>query len=134
MAKSKLMLLTEMTDIISSMRTILTEAKVLETSLAVPIGSELIPMNVVRKANKWIKHIQDTEFKAVQKVKALIPEEQWEGYKLFGGFDDHREVKMLREAQMVLRKAVTTRSRPDFFKKGYINGLIKKASKDKSKT
>jgi len=108
----------------------LQEANIKEGYLQVPENAEICRSEMVIEAHKWLERIHESEYKDVMAVRKLLPETLWTRYKAWGeDFDEHREVKMLKERLVIFRKAIVSRSRPDFFKKGKYNAEIKRRSK-----
>ena len=110
------------------------EANIKDGYLQVPENAEICRSQMVIEAHKWLENIHRDAYKAVMAVRKLLPETLWARYKAWGeDFSEHREVKMLKEALVMFRKAIVNRSRPDFFMRGKYNGEIKRRTK-KSKT
>ncbi len=110
------------------------EANIKEEYLQVPENAEICRSEFIIAAHKWLEGIHEGAYKAVMAVRKLLPETLWDRYKAWGeDFSEHREVIMLKEALVIFRKAIVSRKRPDFFKRGKYNGEIKRRSK-KSKT
>lgn len=78
---------------------------------------EEVHMDHVREGYKWLLAIYEDKYKAVMKIRKLLPEETWDRYERWGDFDEHREVVLLRERLAVLKKAMAMSKRPDIFKK-----------------
>lgn len=108
----------------------LREATIKEGYLQVPDGAEICRSEFIIEAYKWLDKIFDGTFKELMKVRGLLPEEMWARYKAWGeGFDEHREVKMLKAALIAFRKSIVNMKRPDFFKRGKYNGEVKRRTK-----
>jgi len=127
MGRSKTVMLDRMRRRISEMKPFIKMSKSKEGVLDFPDDSIHVPASLMREGYSWLMTIVDGPFYAVRKVWALCPKEVWDRYFLFGGFDDHREMIMLKTALKEFRKQIMTRNRPGFFKKGKRNGIIKKA-------
>jgi len=94
--------------------------------LTVPKDSEKLRAAFVDDGLKWLEDLHKKEFRDAQRIRALLPEELWTRYENWGDFTEHREVQLLNEALATLKKAIRRKSRPDFFKKGKINGELKR--------
>ena len=95
--------------------------------------SDQLKMVYIRPGFHWIREVFAAEFEAVLRIKKLQPKEMWTRYKNWGGFEDHREVVLLKEALTNLRAKVVSRERPDVFKKSKRAKEIKRAGKRISK-
>lgn len=71
----------------------------------------------VREAHQWMSDIEAFELLEVRKIYGLLKPEIWARYRSWGGFEEHREMKMLSAALAALRTKVISRQRPDFFKR-----------------
>ena len=116
-----------MYEIEGAMRPALTRSRVNPTVGVVPKVATSAPAPVVREAYRWLVRIFDTEYKAYAQIRMLLPEEIWDRYDCWGDFDDHREVILLKKAGVALRAAIVSQKRPDFFKKGKLDDIIKKS-------
>lgn len=134
MAYTKVERLEKMRIILVEMGAMIHEANIKDGYLQVPENAEICRSQMVIEAHKWLENIHRDAYKAVMAVRKLLPETLWARYKAWGeDFSEHREVKMLKEALVMFRKAIVNRSRPDFFMRGKYNGEIKRRTK-KSKT
>lgn len=94
------------------------KAKVRENQLDIPEDAgEIFKIDFIRPAYAWLKEVHEHEFQAYREIKLLLPEEIWERYEKWGGFEEHRECVLLKDATIQLRKRICSRERPDFFKK-----------------
>lgn len=100
-----------------------------EDILNIPEGAESLRADFIRPAYHWIVDVHAREFYNVREVKKLLAPEIWTRYRTWGGFEDHREVVMLREAMSDLRQRIVSRDRPDFFKKTVIQKKMKHEAK-----
>jgi hypothetical protein len=80
---------------------------------------------IIHEGYDWLHKIYDNQFEAFKSVLRLLTPEQWKRYQLWEDFGDHREVVMLRDAKTALRKALVSQTRPQLFKKGYVNAQFK---------
>lgn len=101
-------------------------AGVKEEYLSVPDDAEILPVNFIKPAYKWLHDICDREYQEVMYVWNKLPEKVWETYFAIGDFDEHREVVMLRKARANLRETVVSLARPDFFKKTKVKKELQK--------
>ena len=122
--------------ILVEMGPMLHEANIKEGYLQVPEYAEICRSEFIIAAHKWLEDIHEGVYKVVMDVRKLLPETLWNRYKAWGeDFDEHREVKMLKEALVIFRKAIVSRKRPDFFKRGKYNAELKRRTKkSKAKT
>ena len=76
-------------------------------------------MVFIRPGYKWIKAIFDSEFLAAQTIRKQVSEEQWASYKRMAGMgtEELTEVIEMNKALVQLRQAVSSKTRPDFFKR-----------------
>lgn len=131
MAHSKAFMLEEMHKNAGAIMTILLEedVQIKPDYLHIPENSEKLRADFIRPAFHWLKEVYAREYYDVREVKKLLPDHIWKRYKDWGGFDEHRECVMLREALSQLRRAVVARTRPDFFKKTIIAKKFKEIAK-----
>ena len=99
--------------------------------LSLPEEAAKLKMPMIRAGWKWLTAIYDDEYAEVRRLKSLLPDEIWARYKSWGGFEDHREVVLLKEALVALRKRLISREKPDIFKKSKCEKAIK--ARDKAK-
>ena len=106
------------------------ESNIKEGYLQVPENAEICRSQMVIEAYKWLEAIHIGVYKDVMAVRKLLPETLWNRYKAWGeDFNEHREVKMLKEVLVKFRKAIVNRGRPDFFMRGKYNAEIKRRTK-----
>jgi len=130
MAYSKVERLEKMRIMLVEMGAMLYEANIKDSYLQVPENAEICRSQMIIEAHKWLENIHVTTYKAVMAVRKLLPETLWVRYKAWGeDFSEHREVKLLKEALVLFRKAIVNRKRPDFFMRGKYNGEIKRQTK-----
>lgn len=87
-------------------------------------GSEKLPATMIREAYHWLHDIYNGVFADVKKVRLSLTEEVWERYENWG-VDDMRETVVLNAVQLILKKQMAVRRRPDFFKKGKVKDALK---------
>ena len=85
--------------------------------LDIPIDALELRADFIRPAHHWLVGIYEKEYAAVRRIKKMQPDEMWARYKKWGGFEEHREVLLLKAALHTLRTLLVSRTRPDFFKK-----------------
>ena len=95
---------------------------------------ELFLMDDIRTAHKWIMKIYNGAFKQYQTTRKLLSEDIWARYFLWGGFEDHTEMILLKKHTYEVRSQLVRQTRPDFYKKGKANAAIKKRKKGKHET
>lgn len=88
-------------------------------------------MAFIRPGYKWIKVIFDSEFLAAQNIRRQVSEEQWASYKKMAGMgtDELTEVVEFNKALVRLRMAVSSKTRPDFFKRSAQRVQVKAGKK-----
>lgn len=128
MSMTKISMVENMRIILTEMHDILDWAGI-GNYLSVPQQSEELNIDYIREGYKWIIKIRETVARDAIDIWKLLPRSMWERYELWGEFSEHRESIMLGERLTKLKKAVKSKSRPDFFKRGIINGKIKKLNK-----
>jgi len=128
MSKTKVELIEDMRITLTEMSEIFEWADI-EGALAVPERSDELKIDFIRKGFKWLYDIVYPAFKHAMEIWKLLPREQWERYKRWGEFSEHRESRLLEERLLRLRKIVRAKSRPDFFKRGKFNAQIKALDK-----
>lgn len=136
MGYSKEFMLEGMANMLAEMSPALEFAGVKISMLQIPEDAKEFKADFIRPAFHWLDSVYETEFKAYSDVRDLCSEEVWKRYFLWGDYEDHREVIMLREAAAVLKKRIYSKERADFFKKGKQDGQRKAARRkgDKTKT
>ena len=121
--------LSEIEKMSSEMGTCLQHIKGNKDYLSVPEGVEHLNDKWVEDAFNWLTTIYNGVYQDWLEVRKLLSEEQWKRYELWGGFERHREVKMLKKESIKVRTAIISRKRPNFFKKGKVNAAVKKGKK-----
>jgi hypothetical protein len=114
---------------IKEMQPLLREAGIKDDYLVIMDDSEILYAAFIKEGYDWLEHIYSILWKAAYNIKKLLPNELWERYKTWEDFDNHREVKLLKQALVHLSKAVRSHKKPDFFKKGRVRVEIKKRKK-----
>jgi len=99
------------------MRPILIEAGINFKFYELP-EKDQVKVEWCHEALNWLKEIYESVYKDTLKIKELLPEEIWLRYKLWGDFDEHREVILLNTALRKLHSRMVVLKRPIFFKKG----------------
>ena len=94
-----------------------------------PNGFGQLPYAMIKEGYNWLIRVYTHEYLAVLKVRELCKPEIWERMLLLGGFEEHREMKMLRGAQKLFRATCVSRKRPDLFKRGVVRATINAAIK-----
>ena len=85
-------------------------------------------MTFIRPAHSWIRDIYTGPYILALKVRRMCSEEVWEGYRTMNGLgtEDFTEVILMNKRLAELRKAVASKSRPDFFKREAQRGEVRK--------
>lgn len=119
MARSKAAMLEEMTQLSNMIMTVMLEEEVTIKPEQLAFEDECIKLKAdyIRPAYKWLIELSEKEFSEVLRVKSLLSAELWQRYRTWGGFEEHREVILLKAALKTLRMAVVSRNRPDFYKR-----------------
>jgi len=105
---------------------------------AITLGSnddeelEKVHNDHVLEGYNWIKAVHETEYKYVMEIRKLLPEETWDRYERWGGFDEHREVVLLKERLAVFKKAMSMKNRPNILKRTKVEKWLH-ANRNKSK-
>jgi hypothetical protein len=133
MAHSKQFMLDEIARMVAEMQLALTHINAPENHMLLPEEAIKAPVENIREGYKWLVCVFEMRHRRWTTVRGLLVEEQWARYYLWGGFDNHREMIMLKEASLHLRQAVISRARPDLFKKSKLSAILKKQAKAKEK-
>jgi hypothetical protein len=128
MSKSKLEMVEDMRITITAMSELFDWAGI-SGALEIPIESENLKADFIRLGYKWLYKTINPLYQHALEIWKLLPRDLWIRYKAWGEFEEHRESRLLNERLLKLRKAVRSKSRPDFFKRGKINAAIKKLHK-----
>lgn len=83
-----------------------------------------LPADVVRSGYQWLIAVHQEAFQKVWKIWKLCEPKVWNRYFVFGGFEDHREMKLLRASLQYLKRVM--RVRPVLFLKGKSSKLLRK--------
>ena len=132
MAHSKLFMLDEIKRMVAEMQSAFKHIKTPEEHLVLPEETINLSADLIREGYKWLVIVFDNKHSRWLKVRSLLDESQWDRYFLWGGFENHREMVMLKEASLHLRREVVARTRPDLFKRSKLNVLFKKQAKAKN--
>lgn len=87
-----------------------------------------LPATFIREGYHWLQNLYDTLYADVVAIRRLLPKEHWERHEAWGE-EDLREIIMLKNALIVLRKAWISQKRPAFFKKVGMKNELQRASK-----
>lgn len=119
---------------LAEMRPWMDKAGVAQTALTITARWEILPMSWIREAWHWIGSIRLRELAKIGKVRSLLPEELWDKYENWGGFDDCQEMIMMVNSLKDLKRVVISNDRPNFFKKTRVKGVCKtKIREEKAK-
>lgn len=135
-ARSKSDMITQIKLRWSVIRTFAEWLSIKEESFDLPESEDIHRLHVtfIREGYRWLKDVYEKEFAAFHKVWKLIPPKQWHTYIMMGDMDDLQEMILMKKVKFNLRAEVVGRNRPDFFKKGKLNGQIKKKLKEAGAT
>lgn len=131
MAHSKVFMLETMSKFSSEIMDLLKKegVQIKDDHLRIPEDANILRADFIREGYNWLVEQYAGPYSQVKEVKNLLSEEIWDRYQKWGGFEEHRECVMLREALVELRKALVSRERPDFFKKTIIGKKLNAATK-----
>ena len=99
----------------------LKEAKIRDNHLSLPDNADDLPAIMIRDGLRWFTEIYENQYEAVKTVKRLLPQEIWDRYNTWSGFEDHQEVILLKKVMIPFRTILVGRNRPTLFKKGIVN-------------
>lgn len=80
--------------------------------------AHLFPAKFIKQGLDWIRQI-GTILIDCNKIRRMCTEDQWASYKALSGLDTNGlpEVVQMNTALTKLRKAISDKNRPDFFKR-----------------
>lgn len=93
-----------------------------------PFKLEILPLAIIKEAREWCRELFTVEYAKILSIKKLLSDELWKRYELWGGFEEHRECVMLREALDQFRKKIVDKNRPIYFKKGGLYAALREAN------
>lgn len=82
-----------------------------------------LPADMVREGYQWLVAVYQSAFNKVIDNWNLCKPEIWKRYFLFGGFEEHAEMRLLMDSLHNLKKMVS--KRPMLFQKSKINKMLK---------
>lgn len=131
MAHSKSFMLDAMQQRAKEIMLLLTaeDVSIKQDHLSIPENASILRADFIRPAYHWMVEVYEVEYNDVQEIKRLLKPEIWQRYKAWGGFDEHREMVLLKARLSDLRQRLVSRDRPDFFKKTKIAKGLKRAQK-----
>ena len=115
------------------MEKLFNEAGIPDEYLYLPENVEFIDVKYLIEGYEWISEIHNTVWRNAHSIKKLLPDELWERYKSWEAFEDAREVILLNEALVNLKKQVVNSNRPVLFKKSRLKSIIRRAVKRSKK-
>jgi len=127
MKKSEMLI--DVDDMIGGMQFMIGEAGINAKRLAIPREPESRDYKQVKEAHRWVSVLYKTVFNDLMVVRRLRTEKIWEYYKAIDE-TELREVKMMQDEFLKLKKYINSVKRPVFFKK---KGQVKKKGKDNGK-
>lgn len=128
MAKSKVVMLENMSGSVFLMAPLLEKAGCMNIVVFDPEDYQILPATFIREGHHWLQEVYDTIYADVVAIRRLLPEEHWDRHEAWGE-EDLREVIMLKNALILLRKAWISQKRPAFFKKVGMKNELQRASK-----
>lgn len=128
---TKLQMIAEIKDMKDEMEVMVQKTGLTRNIFLIHESSVLFPMVMVRAGYKWIKAIFDGEFLAAQNIRKQVCESQWASYAAMAGMgtEELTEVIEMNKALVQLRTAVSSKTRPDFFKRSAQRVEFKRAKK-----
>lgn len=117
----------------SQMEILMFEAGIPEEYLHIPENVNKIDVRYIEDGYAWISEIYNTVHRDAKAIKNLLSEEMWQRYSAWDDFADHREMILLKDALMNLKKQIINVKRPVLFKKSRIKMIVERAMKRKEK-
>lgn len=102
------------------MKTILEEAKIKFSYVQMPEEKGHIPTHCLEEGLAWLIRLHDNQFAACLETKKLVPEDQWEMYRMLD-MSGSREMLDLNKNFRDLRKVVISKERPAVFRRKKFN-------------
>ncbi len=122
-------MISEINDFNVQMEPLLLEAGVADEYLLLPDGAIYVDPKYLTDGYEWISQIFSSVWRNAHNIKKLLSDEMWQRYETWEGFEDAREVVLLKEALINLKKQVVNSSRPVLFKRARIKMIIQRAKK-----
>ena len=88
---------------------------------------------IIEQGYKWLKHLYDNEYQTLRRTNLLLTPEMWKRYETWGILEESQEVLKRKKDRISFRRTVISQKRPDFWKKGKRNALLKEQSKPTEK-
>jgi hypothetical protein len=126
-------MIAEISEFNAEMEQLMLEAGIPDEYLCLPDKIHVIDGKYIIEGYEWISEIYNNVYRDAKTIKNLLSEEMWERYSTWEDFDDHREVILLKDALMNLRKQVVNIKRPVLFKKSRIKLIYERALKRRKK-
>ena len=123
----KKMLMEKIKNLAEIMAPLMVEAGYKHNFLEVDDEALILDEYHLENAYHWLMDLHGHEWRNCLEIFSLLPFEVWERYDTWGGFEDHREMKMRKEARKYLKKRYSTR--PLLFNKGKLTNAIKEKKK-----
>jgi len=123
MALSRVKTIERINDMLADMAKLFDIGKI--KPVFVHVDSAILPAELVREGYQWLVAVHQGPFQQVLNIWKLCPEQVWDRYFLFGGFEEHREMMLLHKALVHLKKSMYRR--PVLFTKSKATKLIRKA-------
>ena len=124
---STIEMIAEISDFNAQMEPLLVEAGVPDEYLLILADCKYIDKKYLDDGYEWISQIYSSVWRNAHNIKRLLPDEMWQRYETWEGFEDAREVVLLREALANLKKQVINSRRPVLFKKSRIKLIVQRA-------
>ncbi len=125
MPRSKASLITDMIGYQCVLVVVIKDAHLKEGCLDLHKDVADLPHTVLKQGHDWLRDLVRINYTAIMNIRSLLPAEIWERYEKWEDFEDHREVKLLKQAYEVFRKKVNHKDRPILFKKTYVRKLLR---------
>lgn len=120
-------MISEINNFNTQMEPLMIEAGIADDYLTLPSNVHEIDLKYITDGYDWISQINNTVWRNAHNIKRLLSDEMWERYATWEDFEDAREVVLLKEALVNLKKQVTNSRRPTLFKKARLKAIIKRA-------
>ena len=93
----------------------------------VPEGAIVLKHEDLLEAHSFVKLLHDKYYADIITIYRLLDPSIWKRYFTWQGFEEHREVILIREAALAFKNRL--KARPLLFRKTEANGQIKKITK-----
>lgn len=116
---------------IEKLQEILKKHDLPDNLLTLHAGFEALPERIIKDAIEWIDLLNQTLMADLEKIWKLLPLEIWNRYRVWGGFDGHQEVVLLKTCREAVVKSLY--KRPKLFNKRWVERELKRIKTSVSK-